>query len=174
MLVALSRFKIANGMRCLLLAVTNSPDNTAVAAGCRGRRPWPLRWANGDVPPLTLYDTPQLLRKRYEEVIDDRRFAEAIYRVALASGSNEPRTTSRHRAPEPRRSGNHKWGGCQGPSTSLRAGLPPPREGPRSAIPLTPGPRGVRLGGGGWVAPLRATYAIRGVINGGTIRCPRK
>jgi hypothetical protein len=31
-------------------------------------------------------DTPQLVRKRYEEVIDDRRFAEAIYRVALESG----------------------------------------------------------------------------------------
>ena len=31
-------------------------------------------------------DTPQLVRKRHEEVIDDRRFAEAIYRVALASG----------------------------------------------------------------------------------------
>jgi len=31
-------------------------------------------------------DTPQLLRKGYEEAIDDRRFAEAIYRVALASG----------------------------------------------------------------------------------------
>ena len=33
--------------------------------------------------------TPQLLRKGYEEVIDDRRFAEAIYRVALASGLME-------------------------------------------------------------------------------------
>lgn len=31
-------------------------------------------------------DTPQLLRKGYEEAIADRRFAEAIYRVALASG----------------------------------------------------------------------------------------
>jgi hypothetical protein len=31
-------------------------------------------------------DTPQLLRNRREELIDDRRFAEAIYRVALASG----------------------------------------------------------------------------------------
>ena len=30
-------------------------------------------------------DTPQLLRNRREELIDDRRFAEAIYRVALAS-----------------------------------------------------------------------------------------
>jgi hypothetical protein len=27
-----------------------------------------------------------LLRKRWEEVIDERRFAQAIYRVALASG----------------------------------------------------------------------------------------
>jgi hypothetical protein len=34
-------------------------------------------------------DTPQLLRNRYEELIDDRRFAEAIYRVALASGLME-------------------------------------------------------------------------------------
>jgi hypothetical protein len=34
-------------------------------------------------------DTPQLLRKGCEEVIDDRRFAEAIYRVALASGLME-------------------------------------------------------------------------------------
>jgi len=34
-------------------------------------------------------DTPQLLRKGYEEAIDDRRFAEAIYRVALASGFME-------------------------------------------------------------------------------------
>ena len=34
-------------------------------------------------------DTPQLLRKRREEAIDDRRFAEAIYRVALASGIME-------------------------------------------------------------------------------------
>jgi len=31
-------------------------------------------------------DTPQLLRKRPDEVIDDRRFAEAIYRAALARG----------------------------------------------------------------------------------------
>ncbi|MGB2932315.1 MAG: hypothetical protein WBE08_10445 [Methyloceanibacter sp.] len=34
-------------------------------------------------------DTPQLLRNRREELIDDRRFAEAIYRVALASGVME-------------------------------------------------------------------------------------
>ena len=33
--------------------------------------------------------TPQLLRNRREELIDDRRFAEAIYRVALASGVME-------------------------------------------------------------------------------------
>jgi hypothetical protein len=96
MLVALSRFKIANGMRCLLLAVTNSPDNTAVAAGCRGRRPWPLRWANGDVPTLTLYDTPQLLRKRYEEVIDDRRSRRRSIVLPLrAAGS---RLMPRHRS----------------------------------------------------------------------------
>lgn len=31
-------------------------------------------------------DTPQLVRKGCKEIIDDRRFAEAIYRVALASG----------------------------------------------------------------------------------------
>ena len=34
-------------------------------------------------------DAPQLLRNRREELIDDRRFAEAIYRVALASGLME-------------------------------------------------------------------------------------
>jgi hypothetical protein len=34
-------------------------------------------------------DTPQLLRNRREELIDDRRLAEAIYRVALASGLME-------------------------------------------------------------------------------------
>lgn len=34
-------------------------------------------------------DTPQLLRNRRENLIDDRRFAEAIYRVALASGLME-------------------------------------------------------------------------------------
>ena len=34
-------------------------------------------------------DTPQLLRKPPDEVIDDRRFAEAIYRAALASGMME-------------------------------------------------------------------------------------
>lgn len=33
--------------------------------------------------------TPQLLRKGYEEIINDRRFAEAIYRVALSSGLME-------------------------------------------------------------------------------------
>ena len=31
-------------------------------------------------------NAPQLLRKRPDEVIDDRRFAEAIYRAALARG----------------------------------------------------------------------------------------
>ena len=31
-------------------------------------------------------NTPQLLHKRPDEVIDDRRFAEAIYRAALARG----------------------------------------------------------------------------------------
>ena len=34
-------------------------------------------------------DTPQLLRNHREELIDDRRFAEAIYEVALASGLME-------------------------------------------------------------------------------------
>jgi hypothetical protein len=33
-----------------------------------------------------LADTPLLLRKNYQETGDDRRFAEAIYRVALANG----------------------------------------------------------------------------------------
>jgi hypothetical protein len=36
-----------------------------------------------------IVDTPQLLHNRREELIDDRRFAEAIYRVALASGLME-------------------------------------------------------------------------------------
>ena len=34
-------------------------------------------------------DTPQLLRNRREGLIDDRRFAESIYRVALSSGLME-------------------------------------------------------------------------------------
>jgi hypothetical protein len=34
-------------------------------------------------------DTPQLLRKGQEEVINDRRFAEAIYRAAVVSGIME-------------------------------------------------------------------------------------
>lgn len=33
--------------------------------------------------------TPQLLRKGYEEMVNERRFAEEIYRVALASGLME-------------------------------------------------------------------------------------
>lgn len=36
-----------------------------------------------------LVEKPQLLRNKREELIDDRRFAEAIYRVALASGLME-------------------------------------------------------------------------------------
>ena len=34
-------------------------------------------------------DTPQLLRKGQEEAINDRRFAETIYRAAVAGGSME-------------------------------------------------------------------------------------
>jgi hypothetical protein len=34
-------------------------------------------------------DTPQLLRKGPEEAINDRRFAEAIYRAAVLSGVME-------------------------------------------------------------------------------------
>ncbi len=34
-------------------------------------------------------DAPQLLGKGYEEAIDDRCFAEAVYRAALASGLME-------------------------------------------------------------------------------------
>jgi len=34
-------------------------------------------------------DTPQLIRKGYEEMIDDRHFAEAIYRTAFSSGVME-------------------------------------------------------------------------------------
>ena len=33
-----------------------------------------------------LDDTPQLRRKRPAEACDDRRFAEAVYRIALADG----------------------------------------------------------------------------------------
>ena len=33
-----------------------------------------------------LDSTPQLMRKSHAEAIEDRRFAEAIYRTALASG----------------------------------------------------------------------------------------
>ena len=43
--------------------------------------------------------TPQLLRKGYEEAIDDRRFAEAIYRVALARQLDRSRWVTRTRLP---------------------------------------------------------------------------
>jgi hypothetical protein len=42
-----------------------------------------------DLMEEAIANMPQFLRKRYEEVINDRRFAEAIYRVALASGLME-------------------------------------------------------------------------------------
>jgi len=44
-----------------------------------------------DIPLLrdVLAEVPQLLRKPSAEVSDDRRFAEAIYRLALTSGVME-------------------------------------------------------------------------------------
>ena len=70
------------------------PDGAALATRIYG----PERFAMtaGVLVPLDIElienavaDTPQLLRKRPDEVIDDRRFAEAIYRAALASGMME-------------------------------------------------------------------------------------
>ena len=67
------------------------PDGAALAT--RLYTPERFAMTAGVLVPLDLEliedaiaDTPQLLRKGYEEVIDDRRFAEAIYRVALDSG----------------------------------------------------------------------------------------
>jgi len=44
-----------------------------------------------DIEPIeyAIADTPQLLRKGQEEAINDRRFAESIYRAAVASGIME-------------------------------------------------------------------------------------
>jgi hypothetical protein len=42
-----------------------------------------------DLIEYAIADTPQLLRKRQEEAINDRRFAEAIYRAAVVSGIME-------------------------------------------------------------------------------------
>jgi hypothetical protein len=42
-----------------------------------------------DLTEYAIADTPQLLRKRQEEAINDRRFAEAIYRAAVVSGIME-------------------------------------------------------------------------------------
>jgi hypothetical protein len=70
------------------------PDGAALAT--RLYTPEGFAMTAGVLVPLDLElmedaiaDTPQLLRKSYEEAIDDRRFAEAIYRVALASGLME-------------------------------------------------------------------------------------
>jgi hypothetical protein len=51
---------------------------------------------------------------------------------------------------------------------------PPKREGAPERNSAYSGPRGVRLGGGGWVRRWRASYAIRAVINGEVFCCPRK
>ena len=59
-----------------------TPDRFAMTAGVLV--PLDLELIEGAIA-----GTPQLLRKGYEEVINDRRFAEAIYRVALASGLME-------------------------------------------------------------------------------------
>ena len=73
---------------------TSLPDGAALAT--RLYTPERFAMTAGVLVPLDLEliedaiaGTPQLLRKGYEEVIDDRRFAEAIYRVALASGIME-------------------------------------------------------------------------------------
>ena len=59
-----------------------TPEGFAITAGV-------LVPLNLELMADAIADTPQLLRKGYEEAIDDRRFAEAIYRVALASGLME-------------------------------------------------------------------------------------
>ena len=70
------------------------PDGSALAT--RLYTPEGFAMTAGVLVPLdieliedAIADTPQLLRNRREELIDDRRFAEAIYRVALASGLME-------------------------------------------------------------------------------------
>jgi hypothetical protein len=70
------------------------PDGAALAT--RLYTPEGFAMTAGVVVPLdvelmedAIADTPQLLRNRRDELIDDRRFAEAIYRVALASGLME-------------------------------------------------------------------------------------
>jgi hypothetical protein len=72
------------------------PDRAALATRLYIHLPEGFAVTAGVLVPLdveliedAIADTRQLLRKGYEEVIDDRRFAEAIYRVALASGSME-------------------------------------------------------------------------------------
>jgi hypothetical protein len=56
-----------------------TPEGFAMTAGV-------LVPLNSELIENAVFDTPQLLRKRRDEVIDDRRFAEAIYRAALESG----------------------------------------------------------------------------------------
>jgi hypothetical protein len=59
-----------------------TPEGFAMTAGV-------LVPLDGELLEDAIADTPQLLRRRREELSDDRRFAEAIYRVALASGMME-------------------------------------------------------------------------------------
>ena len=59
-----------------------TPEGFAMTAGV-------LVPLDGELIENAVADTPQLLRKPPDEVIDDRRFAEAIYRAALASGIME-------------------------------------------------------------------------------------
>jgi hypothetical protein len=73
---------------------TSLPDGAALAT--RLFTPDRFAMTAGVLVPLDLEliedaiaATPQLLRKGYEEMINERRFAEAIYRVALASGLME-------------------------------------------------------------------------------------
>jgi hypothetical protein len=70
------------------------PDGAALAT--RLYTPEGFAMTTGVLVPLdielmedAIAETPQLLRNRRDELIDDRRFAEAIYRVALASGLME-------------------------------------------------------------------------------------
>jgi hypothetical protein len=53
----------------------------------------------------------------------------------------------------------------------MRLGI---ERGPGAQFRFLRGLAAFRPGGVGVGSPLRATYAIRAVINGGTIRCPRK
>jgi len=80
--------------RCLreIRADPPSPDShprLSICGGSRQRAAMKAMPLDIELIEDAIADTPQLLRNRREELIDDRRFAEAIYRVALASGLME-------------------------------------------------------------------------------------